>query len=48
MNKRFSPALIGTFVVGALALLVIAVVAVGSGQLFRHTKDFALYFDGSC
>jgi paraquat-inducible protein B len=47
MNKRVSPTLIGAFVVGALALLVIGVVALGSGQLFRHTKEFVLYFDGS-
>jgi paraquat-inducible protein B len=47
MNKKLSPTLIGTFVVGALALLVIAVIAFGSGQLFRKTKNFVLYFDGS-
>jgi paraquat-inducible protein B len=47
MNKKVSPTVIGAFVVGALALLVIAVVALGSGQLFRHTKEFVLYFDGS-
>ena len=46
MNKRISPTLIGAFVVGALALVVIAVIAFGSGQLFRQTKDFALYFPG--
>ena len=37
----------GAFVVGALVLLVIAVIAFGSGQLFRKTKEFVLYFDGS-
>jgi len=47
MNKKMSPTLIGAFVVGALALLVVAVIAFGSGQLFRKTKDFVLYFDGS-
>jgi phospholipid/cholesterol/gamma-HCH transport system substrate-binding protein len=47
MNKKISPTLIGAFLVGALALLVIAVIAFGSGQLFRKTKDFVLYFDGS-
>jgi len=46
MNKKISPTLIGAFVVGALALLVIAVIAFGSGQLFRHSKEFVLYFDG--
>lgn len=47
MNKKISPTLIGAFVIGALALLVIAVIAFGSGQLFRKTKNFVLYFDGS-
>ena len=47
MSKKVSPTLIGTFVVGALVLLIVAVIAFGSGQLFRHTKEFVLYFDGS-
>ena len=47
MKKRISPTLIGAFVVGALILLVIGVVAFGSGQLFRKTQEFILYFDGS-
>jgi paraquat-inducible protein B len=47
MNKKISPTLIGVFVVGALALLVVAVIVFGSGQLFRHTKQFVIYFDSS-
>ena len=47
MNKKISPTLIGGFVVGAVALLVIAVIAFGSGRLFRQTKEFVLYFDGT-
>jgi paraquat-inducible protein B len=47
MNKKISPTLIGGFVIGALALLVIAVIAFGSGQLFRNTREFVLYFDSS-
>ena len=47
MNKKISPTLIGGFVVGALALLVIAVIAFGSGRLFRKTKEFVVYFDGT-
>ncbi len=46
MSKRISPTLIGGFVLGALALLVIAVIAFGSGRLFRNTKEFVAYFDG--
>jgi paraquat-inducible protein B len=47
MNKRISPTLIGGFVIGALALLVISVIAFGSGQLFRTTREFVLFFDSS-
>ena len=47
MNQKISPTLIGAFVVGALALLVIAVIAFGSGRLFRQSKEFVLYFDNS-
>jgi paraquat-inducible protein B len=47
MNKKISPTLIGAFVMGAIALLVVAVIAFGSGQLFRKTKNFVLYFEGS-
>jgi paraquat-inducible protein B len=47
MSKNLSPTLIGAFVVGAVALLVVAVIAFGSGQLFRKTQQFILYFDGS-
>jgi paraquat-inducible protein B len=47
MSKRISPTLIGGFVLGALALLVIAVIAFGSGRLLRQTKEFVAYFDGN-
>ena len=45
MNKKISPTLIGGFVLGAVILLVIAVIAFGSGRLFRKTKEFVVYFD---
>ena len=47
MNKKISPTLMGAFVVGALALLVIAIITLGSGRLFRKTYEFVLYFQGS-
>jgi paraquat-inducible protein B len=47
MSKNLSPTVIGAFVVGAVALLIVAVIALGSGQLFRKTQEFILYFDGS-
>jgi len=47
MNRKFSPTLIGAFVAGALVLVVIAVLVLGSGRLFLHSTDFILYFDSS-
>jgi paraquat-inducible protein B len=47
MNNKVHPALIGAFVIGAMALVVIAVVLLGSGRLFHQTREFVLYFDSS-
>lgn len=47
MNRKVSPTVIGAFVVGALALVVIATLMFGSGRFFRTSKNFVLYFDGS-
>jgi paraquat-inducible protein B len=47
MNKKISPAMIGAFVLGAIALIVIAILVFGSGRLFRQTRNFVLYFDTS-
>ena len=47
MNKKISPAVIGAFVLGAVALIIIAILVFGSGRLFRQTREFVLYFDYS-
>ncbi|HVO95516.1 MAG TPA: MCE family protein, partial [Terriglobales bacterium] len=47
MKTRVSPTLIGVFVVGAVAVLVAAIVGLGSGVWFRKTYEFVLYFQGS-
>ncbi len=47
MGKRVSPTLIGTFVVGAVVLAVVAVAVFGSGRFFRQTYPFLVYFEGS-
>jgi len=47
MSRRANPALIGGFVLGGVLLAVIAVVAFGSGQLFRDTQRFISFFEGS-
>ena len=46
MGKRTDSALIGAFVIGALALVVAAVLVWGSG-LFRETAEYVCYFEGS-
>lgn len=46
MSKRFSPAVIGAFVVAAFALLVAAIVVVGSGRLLRKPYRFVCMFAG--
>ena len=47
MDKQMNPALVGAFVVGALALVVTAIVLLGSGRLFRHQHTYVLYFKSS-
>ena len=47
MKTRISPTLIGVFVIGAVAVLVVAVVGLGSGTWFRKTYEFVLHFQGS-
>ena len=44
MDKQVNPAWVGAFVVGALALVVTAVVLLGSGRLFKHEHTYVLYF----
>ena len=47
MSKRTNPTLIGAFVLGGLALLAAALVALGGGILFRESVTYVAYFDGS-
>jgi paraquat-inducible protein B len=47
VNKKISPTMIGAFVIGAVALIVIAILVFGSGRLFRQSREFVLYFDNS-
>ncbi len=47
MSKKASKSLIGLFVLGAIALVVVGVVLFGSGKLFSPTKRYVMYFDGS-
>jgi paraquat-inducible protein B len=47
MSRKINPTLIGAFIVGALVLVAVAVIALGSGRFFRQTHEFVLYFDTS-
>lgn len=47
MVERNKQAMIGIFVLGALALLVIGVVLFGSGRYFTNYTKAIMYFDGS-
>lgn len=39
--------MIGGFVVGAMALVILAIIAFGSGKFFADTERYVCYFDGS-
>lgn len=45
--RKANPVLIGSFVVGAAVLVVIGVLAFGSGQFLKEKLSYVLYFDRS-
>ena len=47
MSKKANPAVIGSFVLGAIALLVLALVVLGGQELFRERLVYVSIFDGS-
>lgn len=47
MSKQANKTVIGIFVVGAIALVVIAVLILGSGKFFKRTIRAVCYFEGS-
>jgi len=47
MSKQANKTVIGAFVMGALALIVIAVVIFGSGRFFRDREQYVSFFQGS-
>lgn len=47
MGKRANPALVGAFVIGATALVIVAITLLGSGPLFRHRHIYVLYFQSN-
>jgi len=47
MARKANPALIGAFVLGAIALAVVGLVVFGGGKFFRQKQVFVAYFDES-
>ena len=47
MSKPASKTLIGLFVLGAIALIVAAIIVLGSGKFFKQTFKAVCYFEGS-
>ena len=45
--NRANPKLIGAFVLGAVALIVVVFIVFGSGDLFKKTNKWVIYFSGS-
>jgi paraquat-inducible protein B len=47
MSKRVSPTVIGAFVVASFAILVVALIVVGSGRMFTKPVRFICMFQGN-
>lgn len=45
--KKANPAAVGAFVVGAIVLLVVGIVALGGANLFAETVRYVLFFEAS-
>ena len=47
MAKEANKTVIGLFVVGAIVLLVVALVVFGGGKFFKKTNRYVAFFEGS-
>ena len=47
MSGKANPAVIGAFVLAALAVFFAALALLGSGKMFRKTQPYVLFFEGS-
>jgi len=47
MGRKANPTVIGAFVVGSITLVVMALLLLGSGRLFKKTVPFVIFFPGS-
>src|SRR5579885_451332 len=44
MGKRANPTMVGAFVLGSLAIVIAAIIALGSSHLFVHEHKFVMFF----
>ncbi|HEX4211358.1 MAG TPA: MlaD family protein, partial [Candidatus Binataceae bacterium] len=47
MAKRANPKAVGIFILGALALAVLAIIVIGSGRIFQKSNRYVLFFAGN-
>lgn len=47
MSKKANPAVVGSFVIGAVILAIAAIFVFGSGRLFKKTDTHVAFFDSS-
>ena len=47
MSKPVNPYTIGAFLVGTLALLIVAILIFGGGQLLKKKSEYVIFFDGA-
>ena len=47
MSRQSNPKVVGSFVLGALALIVVAVMLLADGGFWRNRPSYILYFEGS-
>jgi paraquat-inducible protein B len=47
VSTKANPVVVGAFVIGALVLLVAALIVFGSGRFFEERRSFVSYFEGS-
>lgn len=47
MSQKASATAIGAFILGAIALLIVALLTFGSGRFLKDTDTFVLYFQGN-
>ena len=47
MSKKANPVKIGIFILGALAMISVAIVVFGSSRLFKRSSEYVMFFDSS-